>query len=477
MTDASLRAAPGQAAPPYERVLPRVWRWADPAGSDRCGTALTTPDGVVLIDPPGLLPEARRAIEAEGGPVRHVILTSARHARLAERYRAGGAVTVWAPGQGVGPLPAGIDRPYEPSDALPGGVVVRRLPDEAAPDGEVALLWPRAGGGLLLPGDILPVVGQTPVYKEGEAPPIAAYLRALEALLAAGPGALAPAHQAPFDPYVAFSTAYAAHLGRPYHARVAAPVVGPRYLVPQAGRVLAEALAAPVILRPAPHPDAGTRGRGDTETRGRGDTETRKRGDAEMEVPAFRLPDAGSSEGPSAAAQGRQRSGWIPDPFACIRCGGPSVPAVQTCGGPLIPRLCAACRAARRQPGARVMVCAGGCCTRLGARAVISAARQEAMARGVADLVDVVPVSCLGECSVGPFVRVSIDGRQEPEFAVQFRAQTAERARRYAAEEGEVLDDESEQVLKRFAARVQPEEAAHLVDRLADGLSRTEPAG
>jgi hypothetical protein len=31
-----------------ERVLPWVWRWADPAGTDRAGTALSTPDGVVV---------------------------------------------------------------------------------------------------------------------------------------------------------------------------------------------------------------------------------------------------------------------------------------------------------------------------------------------------------------------------------------------------------------------------------------------
>jgi len=118
------------------------------------------------------------------------------------------------------------------------------------------------------------------------------------------------------------------------------------------------------------------------------------------------------------------------------------------------------------------MVCAGGCCTREGARAVVSAARQAARAAGIADVVDVVPVSCLGECSLGPFVRIATEHGREPDFVRTFREESGTRARVYAADEGEIVDDESELVLSRFASLVQPEEAERLVRRLA----RTIPA-
>ena len=146
------------------------------------------------------------------------------------------------------------------------------------------------------------------------------------------PGTLAPGRQAPPAPAVMYATGYTAHIGRPFHQRRAAPVEGPRFLVPQAGRILEEALLAPVVLR----------------------------------RPAFN-------------PAGRSGSEWLADPQACIRCGRASTPAVQTCGGPFIPRLCPDCRAAEREipPALRVMACAGGCCTRAGARAVLSALRQE----------------------------------------------------------------------------------------------------
>ena len=133
-----------------EQALPGVWRWADPAGSDRCGTAIATPDGLALVDPPALSAAAREQLAAGAGPIRHVVLTSARHAALAAPYRdcaAGQAgATVWAPrppGHGApeGRAPAGIDRFFGYGDALPGGLVVCQLPEDAAPDVEVALLW------------------------------------------------------------------------------------------------------------------------------------------------------------------------------------------------------------------------------------------------------------------------------------------------------------------------------------------------
>jgi hypothetical protein len=406
-------------------VLPGVWRWADPAGGDRCGTALATPDGLVLVDPPPLGAPARGALERLAGGVRHVCLTSARLAPLAAPYAETGA-RVWAPAGGPG-----IERPFRPGDTLPGGLAVCQLPADAAPE-EVALFWPGPGGlalhpaaatappdagdGLLITGDSFPVVGQTPVYYEGAAPPLPAYAGLVRALLAMEPGALAPGRQAPPAPEVARATGYAAHIGTAYHRRRAAPVEGPRYLVPDAGRILEEARFAPVVLR---RPAGG--------------------GDS-----------------------------WLADPFACTRCGGPSYPAVQTCGGPFIPRLCPACRARARvsPPALRVMSCAGGCCTRDGSRAVLSALRQAVAAEGLADEVEVVPVSCLGECGLGPLLAVQTARGTEPPEAGAFRLAREARVRQFAADEDYGADDATERVLARFTALVRPEDATDLVERL-----------
>jgi hypothetical protein len=98
---------------------------------------------------------------------------------------------------------------------------------------------------------------------------------------------------------------------------------------------------------------------------------------------------------------------------------------------------------------------------------VLSAARQAVAQEGLTGAVDVVPVSCLGECSLGPFLHVADAHNREPDFVRAFREDSGTRARRYAADEGEIVDDESELVLSRFAALVQPDEAARLVGRLA----------
>ena len=387
-----------------ERVLPNVWRWAEPEG-DRCGTALKTEDGLVLVDPPALARDERVFLEGAAGPVRHVVLTSARHRELAAPY--GGARVHVAGGE-----------------ALPGGLLPCALPLED----EAAVLWPEAGDGLLIVGDALPFIGQTPVYRErldspvngaaGERwtePGIALFQDTISALLAADPKSIAPAHQAPPDRWVMFATAYAAHIGSPTHARRAAPVEGPRLLVPEAEKVLNEALTSPVVQR--------------------------------------------------RGADGA----WRADPFVCSRCGAPNEPMRQTCGGPPIPRQCPSCRAAQRErlPQARLMVCAGGCCTRDGARAVASAAREALAARGLGETVDVVPVTCLGECSIGPFVRLSSAQGEELAAAREYRAETIGRARVLAQQLGETIDDESELVLSRFAALVRPREVARLVETLA----------
>jgi hypothetical protein len=363
---------------------------------DRCGTALETPDGLVLIDPPALSAQDLALVERDAGPVRHVVLTSASHDSFASPFP---EARVFIAGK----------------DTLPGGLLPVYLPAEPALAGEAAVLAPWAGNGLLITGNVLPVVGQTAVYLEGVSPPMPVYLDAIKVLMASEPGALAPGKHGTFWRALLPATPWAGHLGSPSFARRAAPVEGPRFLMVQPRRALAEALMAPVVLR---H----------------------------------------SLEG-----------GWLPDPYACARCGAPNDPMPQTCGGPLIPRLCPVCRQEERAslPDLRLMVCGGGCCTREGARAVASAARQALDERGWSDGVDVVQVSCLGECSLGPFVAVATARGAEPKTAQRYREQTVERARRYAADEGEVIDEESERVLARFAAQVQPAEIAQLVDVLA----------
>lgn len=427
-------------------VLPGVWRWADPCGSDRCGTALATPDGLVLIDPPALSGDARQTLEGATGEVRHVVLTSARLLALAAPFR-GPEVAVWTPGapHARGALPGRLDVCELPGDSSPAGTEgdsdtpgtqsTGRASVEGGAPVEVALFWASAGDGLLITGDSLPIVGQTAVYREGEAPPPAAYRDLLRALLAMDAGTLAPGRQAPASPEVVQSTGYAAHVGTPFHRRRGAPVEGPRFLVPQATRVLQEALLAPVVLRQP-------------------------------------RPAAGIDPAPAGAA-----APWLADPFACIRCGRATAPAVRTCGGPFISRLCPDCRAVRRTqpPALRVMACAGGCCTRDGARLVLSAVRQGAAAAGLSEEIEVVPVSCLGECGIGPLVGVATAQGEEPAAAAAFRVARLPRVQQYAADEDEELDEDSERVLARFTALVQPGEATELLERLAAGLRTQEP--
>ena len=147
----------------------------------------------------------------------------------------------------------------------------------------------------------------------------------------------------------------------------------------------------------------------------------------------------------------------------------------------MIARLCPACRARERQepPALRLLACAGGCCTRDGARAVISALRQAVTAAGLQDEAEVIPVSCLGESGIGPLVGVQTARGREPAGAQVFRQERDARVRQFAADEDETIDEESERILARFTALVQPEEAPELVARLrpdgAPAAPRTAP--
>jgi hypothetical protein len=111
---------------------------------------------------------------------------------------------------------------------------------------------------------------------------------------------------------------------------------------------------------------------------------------------------------------------------------------------------------------------------------VLSALRQAVADHGAAGDVEVVPVSCLGECSIGPLVGVATAAGAEPAGATTFRQARLPRLRQFAADEDETLDEASERVLARFTALVQPAEAAILVRDLVPeiaGRSAGDDAG
>ena len=459
----------------FAEVLPGIWRWNDGVSVDRVGTAVASPDGWILIDPPEM-PDELVAVATRDASVNAILLTDPRLAPLASGWRARGALT-WAAGDPAH-VPHGVDRVFTPGHPgdLPGGIRVGVLPApehlsagifadgnghdqplgassgshglalEAETWNQVAYCWtvqlPKAADGtggvawIAVTGDALSVAGQTPYFDE---PPAGsrfategrtiewhqAVLRALQAL---APDVLLPGRHGPFDEAVARSTGYAGHIGRPSHVRRAPPVVGPRFGIGQAGRVLADTVASPVIRR---------------------------------------LPvEVASLEGvfdPLA---------WVAEPWACTSCGTRTEPLPATCGGPPIPRLCPDCRVATRAelPEVRMMVCGGGCCTREGARALVSALRREVVANRIDRSVAIVPVSCIGECSIGPFLRVADARGAEVPVAARLRATLTETARDLAAETGEVIDAASDAVLDKWIPMVRPQDGASLVRELAPAL-------
>lgn len=410
-------------------VIAGTWRWLSPDDETSAGTAIDTPDGLVLIDPPAM----PGAMQDRASRVAAVLLTSVVNAREASSWRARG-VPVWAPVAAGEDAPASVNHPFDPDrpPTLPGDLRVGTLPiaGVVSHSPEVAYLWnvalpPAAGvpasAWMLATGVSFPVAGQTPYFDDaGEARTVEGYLDVVRALQALAPDVIVPSVQGPLDATIARSTGYAGHIGRPSHANRAAPVDGPRLVVGPAKKVLRDALAAPVIRRRADAADAP----------------------------------------------------WVADPWACVACGSVAEPLPATCGGPPIPRLCADCRTARRADLAdfRVMVCGGGCCTREGARAVVSALRREINAADMGRAIDVVPVSCIGECSIGPFVRVANVRGAEPPVAARLREALSDRARDLADETGEKIDADSEAVLAKWIPMVVPAEGASLARDLVSAV-------
>ncbi len=157
-----------------DRLADGLWRWTAPhphrsperAAEDDLPAAAGSlyvegDDAVVLVDPLAPAdgtPAARRfweALDADvartGLPV-HVVLTSGRHARSADRvaarYR---GACIWAPADAVGPIEAAVDRRFGDGHALPAGLVAFSPGVEGV--WESLLLLPRHGA--LVAGDVL----------------------------------------------------------------------------------------------------------------------------------------------------------------------------------------------------------------------------------------------------------------------------------------------------------------------------------
>lgn len=108
-------------------VLPGIWRWNDGVAVDRVGTAVASPDGWILIDPPEMPDELVEVVTRESS-VGAVLLTDPRLAPMASGWRARGALT-WAAGDPAH-IPHGVDHVFTPGHPgdLPGGIRVGVLP-------------------------------------------------------------------------------------------------------------------------------------------------------------------------------------------------------------------------------------------------------------------------------------------------------------------------------------------------------------
>jgi hypothetical protein len=114
-------AEPNAVAEAAEEVVPGVWRWGVAneriGGAESTGHAVVGPDGVVLIDPVRLAPEALAAM----GLVAATLLTAQCHQRSSWRYRRELGAPVWAPA-GTRPMEEEPDERYHAGDLLPGGL-------------------------------------------------------------------------------------------------------------------------------------------------------------------------------------------------------------------------------------------------------------------------------------------------------------------------------------------------------------------
>ncbi|MDA8198915.1 MAG: hypothetical protein M0Z54_05735 [Thermaerobacter sp.] len=149
---------------PMTAVYPGVWRWETPDPEDdwmMVGHALTTPAGVVLVDPP-VVPGIQSAL-AGFGSVLGVVLTTHDHLRGAEWFHRTTGAPVHLPRLSYD-QPGLRDRlsrarPYDDGDELPGGLQAHRIRvpalmwDDGTYVDEMTLTTP--DGGALLTGDVV----------------------------------------------------------------------------------------------------------------------------------------------------------------------------------------------------------------------------------------------------------------------------------------------------------------------------------
>ena len=140
---------PGAMAEGLHEVLPGIWHWTvqdDRIGYRSDAYALGGEDGVVLVDPLPVLPEALAPL----GDIAAIVISGGHHQRSAWRHRDLVAAPVWAPHDAHG-LEGRPDESYGHGDRLPGGLAAIHAP---GPTEVHYALW-RERGRVLLLADLL----------------------------------------------------------------------------------------------------------------------------------------------------------------------------------------------------------------------------------------------------------------------------------------------------------------------------------
>jgi glyoxylase-like metal-dependent hydrolase (beta-lactamase superfamily II) len=130
-------AAAVQPATTLKRVAPSLFAWSSHHAQwhvDFSSHALTTPEGVALIDPVRLTEPALKKLEALGDPI-GVFLTNGNHDRSADWFRKRYGIQVYAHEKAKTGAEIPLDVLVLDGEQLPGGLSVIEVPGSAA--GEV----------------------------------------------------------------------------------------------------------------------------------------------------------------------------------------------------------------------------------------------------------------------------------------------------------------------------------------------------
>jgi len=142
---------PREVASACERVTDGVWHWrianASIGGAISSSQAVADGDGVVLLDPVRLAPEALAELPRPTA----ICLTAKCHQRAAWRYQAEFGAPVWAP-EGTVPMDGEPDHRYAAGDRLPGGLVAVHTP---GPERVHYSFLRERDGGVLFCSDLL----------------------------------------------------------------------------------------------------------------------------------------------------------------------------------------------------------------------------------------------------------------------------------------------------------------------------------